>query len=1290
MKKNQDSQMEGTIQKWKSLYRNTKTTQEQDVSKRGLPSKGAPGLKEAYKQLSLENFKLKKAQDDIQKEFGLVKVMSRHWRSQLDNLKAEAKQNKSYVVEILKKELEYLEGVYSREKKVADMWRGEVKQENEQKMKSKVKSWREFKGHWNKESKEDYSKNRSIPPAPVEDACTERGDCRGTPRVTSESNTQGVDKASLTMDYADIPGMGWFWGHPEKTRRLQDNNDEIDLMQGKDENKAVEVEEGKLAQVTVSSTIKDVNGLPGTPGDDENMEKMNKETAEVKIKDIPIKNSEENGELRSGWFNKEVMEVDGDIVVVYENKDIEDHKLFGFWGGKFREVCSSPGDVFVISMTKDCLDANLGFVVSVQNDSPQPIDFFAVLPNGKVKHQQITGEVKITMVHLGNTSELRMAEVESKEKLVVYEAIIGMDGKLLVTPQKDEQKVDDKKKNEEDNIDGKKQEESSSEETTGQEKPNPYLTVPKSFLQPGEAYVFEDCSGRMFRRIVSVHRYPISEYQDILSLNPGTQEHVFYRFPENHTFEKFVVREEVINNDGEEQADTKEKDEPLVKSTAGAEPSQYDDEIKSTVKKLLKNRWEDGNKVTVVMTYDAVQGILTTGSVTLWNVKHNEVISHEELRSGKIEQNGSTIETTSYHISGYGVVRIIQTDERYDTHNEIESQDTQAADDDNNNGLKYENSENEGGFENEAGISNKGAPEKEGGSKNNYGNEHTPEEHEYDYESASLIPEEESSLKNIEICSLELGESNENEYWTIGSNQDILQTHERVERVKVTPVDKVDDVSKLDFSSEKVEETLSYIYCGDGSVTKIWKRMKKIHKDEIKDLHPGFEDNSFHSDDSFCLDEKYCMKSSKADGGGDDESDDDEDHDNVYDDDNHDDDGELNQSYHAHPSNSEKIGEVDLTSNMVHGNRESYGQFFKNKWLHLKMHQRQFEISKKQNLRLQKKMMEEWKQMKEEYRSLQKRVKKSRKSEEHLENKRRWRNMKYQQQQFDNWKKQILKELKNDIKKEWEKLKKEQKELELREKQLNFERETFLLNNDMMSGEHQGKNTELIKKQANKNDNVDEKESMAWELADVDGNDGQMQLLRDLLQRERKGQKDNLGKPTKFAGKNIDNLQTASPDWSKGQTKDTSEKKDLIQPKCPVKCPKSSGDYSSEPQEEVILQAHEKTMKNGYALNDFILGNKYINKLNVNRESDNASEINTGPLRPKDKKMKAWKKKKRNSKYEDNNVSLFKKSKKKAQGKKQQKRNKEDQIKIQNQRKKAYMPTKKPFMKNWVQKVQYL
>ena len=82
--------------------------------------------------------------------------------------------------------------------------------------------------------------------------------------------------------------------------------------------------------------------------------------------------------------------------------------------------------------------------------------------------------------------------------------------------------------------------------------------------------------------------------------------------------------------------------------------------------------------------------------------------------------------------------------------------------------------------------------------------------------------------------------------------------------------------------------------------------------------------------------------------------------------------------------------------------------------------------------------------------------------------------------------------------------------------------------------------------------------------------------------------------------------------------------------------------------------------------------------------------MNTGRLRPKDKKMKAWKKKKRNSKYEDNNVSLFKKSKKKAQGKKQQKRNKEDQIKIQNQRKKAYMPTKKPFMTNWVQKVQYL
>lgn len=339
-----------------------------------------------------------------------------------------------------------------------------------------------------------------------------------------------------------------------------------------------------------------------------------------------------------------------------------------------------------------------------------------------------------------------------------------------------------------------------------------------------------------------------------------------------------------------------------------------------------------------------------------------------------------------------------------------------------------------------------------------------------------------------------------------------------------------------------------------------------------------------------------------------------------------------------------------------------------------------------------------------------------------------WKNMKYQQQQFDDWKTQIMKELKNNLNEEWEKVKREREEIQLKENQLNIERKASIPNNDMLPAQNQGGNMEITNVEVIEAGmvNVDEKASMAWEMAN--GEDKEMQGAQDVLLRDHEGEKNNPRKPGQIAEytsndfhqdvppiaqivigdpnkeakttttktqweiqlkklqEELDRLhetkcmrtrhelqlinQQKFPDMSKEQTKHkdmASESEDFIQFKCPAKCPKASAE--SESKKEVFLKAPDgpsvqeypkmkitkKTKENGYVLYDFIQGNEYINKLKVNRESDDSSELKTaGPLPPKEKKRK-WRKK-HSLKHADNDENLFKKEKKKRQGKKQEKR----------------------------------
>ena len=84
-------------------------------------------------------------------------------------------------------------------------------------------------------------------------------------------------------------------------------------------------------------------------------------------------------------------------------------------------------------------------------------------------------------------------------------------------------------------------------------------------------------------------------------------------------------------------------------------------------------------------------------------------------------------------------------------------------------------------------------------------------------------------------------------------------------------------------------------------------------------------------------------------------------------------------------------------------------------------------------------MLGEWNKMKELYKELQNNFQKSRKSDRDLEIEGLWQDLKNQQKQFDNLKKEIEDEVRASLKVEWEKLKKKQEEIELREKVLRYQ-----------------------------------------------------------------------------------------------------------------------------------------------------------------------------------------------------------------------------------------------------------
>ena len=174
----QNSQLEGKVQKWKSLYRNEKQPGDESALK---ILGNLPGLKEAHKQLSLENYKLKRAYSDIQKQLELMKVMSWRRRAQLDKLRQNNKINMSHVVGILKNELEYLEAVYFREKRLADMWRNEDRVKSE----SGSNPWKEFKERWSDKYKDSEDERRR-------GVCMDNQDCEGDTRTAEDTSGYSI------------------------------------------------------------------------------------------------------------------------------------------------------------------------------------------------------------------------------------------------------------------------------------------------------------------------------------------------------------------------------------------------------------------------------------------------------------------------------------------------------------------------------------------------------------------------------------------------------------------------------------------------------------------------------------------------------------------------------------------------------------------------------------------------------------------------------------------------------------------------------------------------------------------------------------------------------------------------------------------------------------------------------------------------------------------------------------------------------------------------------------------
>ena len=232
-------------------------------------------------------------------------------------------------------------------------------------------------------------------------------------------------------------------------------------------------------------------------------------------------------QTQADWFSYEVLEHEEHIIIACENKDSLPHVFYAFIDKEFREIESGPGDIFVMSMKAKCFDLNSSFVVSLLNNSPKPIHFFALLPNGKIKHQKIAEQVKVSIVELGSKGE-------TEARPLIYEASVLENGKLHVGEQNDGESEAAIDENQNEDLDSKYGDESGDEHkaennefenprdsaaTQEGESMTPQLDqeVPLSSLTPGASHIFDQSTGNIYKRTVSSHQYPISEYETLLA-----------------------------------------------------------------------------------------------------------------------------------------------------------------------------------------------------------------------------------------------------------------------------------------------------------------------------------------------------------------------------------------------------------------------------------------------------------------------------------------------------------------------------------------------------------------------------------------------------------------------------------------------------------------------------------------------------------------------------------------------------------------------------------------------------
>ena len=987
----ENSQLERKIQKWKSLYRNEKQPEENNSVKN---SGHLPGLKEAHKQLSLENYKLKKAYSDIQKQLDLMKVMSWYRRAQVDKLRQSDQLNMSHVVGMLKKELQYLEAVYFREKRLADMWRNEEKEKEE----SSPNTWKYFKDRWNKKYKGDESAKEGV--------CVDRQDCEGETRtaedvsgpnsketvdhsgtlaggnealenrqsglknVVLEERKQGKEsKVSTNTESSDYVGSqdnvntvrssnplqerenvanektgtkgdfetvddtkldeirrqheemademeyrnfrnekdSLFWRHLRLAKTVEDD----DLKRYSDNEDQIRLSSEEIA--SGDNTANDQNelsaeGSSNGSGNGQPNDQNNKES------DTTPNESTHTGflaQVEPDWFSYEVLEQDEEVIIAYENKDSVPHVLYGFLHGEFREIESGPGDIFVMSVKTECFKVNSSFIVSLSNNFPKPIQFFALLPNGKIKHQKIAEQVKMVIAQLSsNDGE------ESRPQPLIYEATVMENGKLEVSEQNDGEsgeqngenqdegsktevesgdgEVEVSKQNHDESVenaeyrdeasktfgedevsehndgefgdesgqyrevDSKNDDQSGnenkvennehqhSEETQGylEETPQPNQEVPLSDLQPGESYVFDQYTGRIYRHTVSAHQHPISDYETLLAEIHRKVEKVYCRFPRNMIIEKFIVKDEVVKTTDDGSISIGEDDEGPVEDTVGnLEPVEYEEDVSNIVQELLKNPWRDGHKTPILMTYDSAIGTITSIYVTLSKVQPDDVISHDVLKNGKIETFGENIKITSYLLHGNELLQIVREDEVKHGFTKIAEEETGgevdgSSETEDENSRNYENAdENSSNSENE--DENSSNSENEDENSSNFENEDMLEtnvddnSHEHSSQATSLENSQQESQN--EECLLRLGESDTTEYWAYTAQRGATFIRETVERLMPSRKYKEEDFAILSISTNDIDESVSYTYCDDGSVQKTWRRIEKVPRNRASE-----------------------------------------------------------------------------------------------------------------------------------------------------------------------------------------------------------------------------------------------------------------------------------------------------------------------------------------------------------------------------------------------------------------------------------------------------------------------